>query len=77
MLNISEGFERSSNKEFANFINISKGSAGEVRCILYVLLDNKYIDKPKFQELYSDLENISIKLSNFRKFLLQHSEYKK
>lgn len=77
MLNIAEGFERSSNKEFANFINIAKGSAGEVRCILYVLLDNKYIDKSKFEELYFDLENISIKLSNFRKFLLQHSDFKK
>lgn len=77
MLNISEGFERSSNKEFANFINIAKGSAGEVRCILYVLLDNKYIEKTKFEELYPDLENISARLSNFRKFLLQHSDFKK
>jgi len=77
MLNIAEGFERSSNKEFANFINISKGSAGEVRCILYILLDNKYIDKPKYEELLSDLENISIKLSNFRKFLLRHPDFKK
>ncbi len=77
MLNIAEGFERSSNKEFANFINISKGSAGEVRCILYILLDNKYIDKKQFDELYNNLENISIKLSNFRKFLLRHSDFKK
>ena len=40
MLNIAEGFGRGSNKEFANFINISKGSAGEVRSILYILIDN-------------------------------------
>ena len=77
MLNIAEGFERSSNKEFANFLNIAKGSAGEVRCILYVLLDNNYIDKNKFLELYNYAENISIKLSNFRKFLLKNSNFKK
>jgi four helix bundle protein len=77
MLNISEGFERGSNKEFSNFLNIAKGSAGEVRCILYILFDNNYIDKNKFDEFYSDLEKISIQLSNFRKFLLKHSHFKK
>ena len=77
MLNIAEGFERSSNKEFANFINIAKGSAGEVRCILYVLLDNKYIDKSKFEELYSSLERISMQLSSFRSFLLENSHFRK
>lgn len=77
MLNISEGFERSFNKEFANFINIAKGSAGEARCILYVLLDNKYIDKTKFEELYFDLERISKQLSSFRSFLLKNSHFKK
>lgn len=77
MLNISEGFERGSNKEFANFINIAKGSAGEVRCILYILLDNKYIDKVKFEGLYSDLEGVSKQLSSFRSFLLENSHFKK
>ena len=70
MLNIAEGFERGSNKEFANFLNIAKGSAGEVRSILYILKDNKYIDEKDFEDLYSKVENISAQLSNFRKFLL-------
>lgn len=77
MLNIAEGFERGSNKEFANFINISKGSAGEVRSILYILMDNRYITKESFKKLKELVIEISANLANFRKYLLQHSEYKK
>lgn len=45
MNNISEGFERDSNREFIKFLGYSKGSAGEVRSMLYVSLDLKYITK--------------------------------
>ncbi len=31
MSNIAEGFERNSNKEFKYFMNVAKGSAGELR----------------------------------------------
>jgi len=70
MLNIAEGFERGSNKEFANFLNIAKGSAGEVRSILYILKDNQYINESEFENLCLKVENISTQLSNFRKFLI-------
>ena len=70
MLNIAEGFERGSNKEFANFLNIAKGSAGEVRSILYILKDNKYIEEEEFKTLYKKVEDISAQLANFRKFLI-------
>jgi len=77
MLNIAEGFERGGNKEFANFINIAKGSAGEVRAILYILLDNNYITKEKFEITRKEILEISTGLSNFRKYLLNHQDYKK
>lgn len=59
MNNISEGFERQSNKEFANFLNISKGSAGEVRSMLFVMLDLNYIDNETFQNIYNQIISIS------------------
>lgn len=77
MLNIAEGFERGSNKEFANFLNIAKGSAGEVRSILYILRDNQYVEEKEFMDLYSKIEYISANLGNFRKFLISHIDRKK
>ncbi len=36
--NIAEGFERGTNQELSNFVYIARGSAGEVRSMLWVLL---------------------------------------
>jgi four helix bundle protein len=52
MDNIAEGFERSGKLEFINFLTIAKGSIGEVKSQLYRLLDRKYINNDKFEELY-------------------------
>jgi four helix bundle protein len=40
MTNIAEGFERMHCQEKLQFYNIAKGSAGEVRSLLYVVGDN-------------------------------------
>ena len=52
MNNIAEGFERDTNKDFIKFLFIARASAGEVRSMLYVALDQKYLDKKSFQHLY-------------------------
>lgn len=43
MNNISEGFCRNSDAEFRQFLNISKGSTGEVKNMYYIAEDKKYI----------------------------------
>ena len=48
MNNIAEGFERGSNKDFVRFLFIARGSAGEVRSMLYVGLDQGYLADDTF-----------------------------
>lgn len=75
MDNIAEGFERSGNAEFKNFLVISKGSNGEYRSQLYRCLDRKHINQEKFEELYQKNIRIGNKIASFINYL-QHSNYK-
>ena len=54
--NIAEGFERASRKEYLNFLNIAKGSAGEVRSLLRVALEVGYLDNQTYSQLYQEGE---------------------
>ena len=69
MSNISEGFARTSDKEFANFLNIARGSVAEVQSQLYVALDLGYIDKNVFSIGYALADETSRLLTNFMKYL--------
>ena len=51
MSNIAEGYDRSGTGEFVQFLSTAKGSAAEVRCQLYIALDQGYIDPKTFEEL--------------------------
>jgi four helix bundle protein len=62
--NIAEGFERSSRKEYLLFLNIAKGSAGEVRSLCRVAFDVGYLSKLKYDELREAALVISRSLFN-------------
>ena len=69
MSNIAEGFSRKSNKAFSQFLFISKSSAAEVQSQLYVALDQNYITKETFQQIYDQAEIVSKLNSGFIKYL--------
>ena len=62
--NIAEGFERASRKEYLNFLNIAKGSAGEVRSLLRVAVEIGYLEEPQYYELKEMILELSRYLSN-------------
>lgn len=62
--NIAEGFERRSRKEYLNFLNIAKGSAGEMRSLLYVAFEIGYIDETEHKHLREKAKFLSGSITN-------------
>ena len=68
MSNIAEGYERGGNREFNQFLAIAKGSCGEVRCQLYVAVDQGYINAREAEHLIDQHKKLSIMIYN----LMEH-----
>ena len=69
--NIAEGFERSSRKEYLLFLNIAKGSAGEVRSLLRVAFEVGYLEKAIYESLKAELTKLSAYMFNHIKAIKQ------
>ncbi len=71
--NIAEGSERGSLKDFAHFLNISKGSCGELRTQLYIARKLELLTKTSFDQLIAESKELSAMLEGLRRSLLSRS----
>ena len=62
--NIAEGFERGTTQELLTFLYIARGSAGEVRSMLYL-----FEKIPAFSNLLSELSNLKPKAESISRQL--------
>jgi four helix bundle protein len=69
MNNIAEGFSRDSDREFKQFLNIAKGSDGEVQSMYYVAEDQNYATKEVAFDRRKMTRILSIKITNFMTYL--------
>jgi four helix bundle protein len=69
MNNIAEGFSRDSDKEFKQFLNVSKGSDGEVKSMYYVAEDQKYVTVATATDRRNRTDILMLKITNFMFYL--------
>ena len=65
MNNIAEGFERKTAKDFAHFLDVAKGSCGEVRSMLYVAEDLAYLSPTEAEVMRADAAKLSAGIAAF------------
>jgi four helix bundle protein len=74
MSNIAEGFAKKSDRDFAHFLDIARGSALEVQSLLYVALDVGYIEEGEFKRLYELSEATASFIGGFTSYLRKHAQ---
>ena len=66
--NIAEGFGRSGNREFIQFMSNSKGSCAEIQDHLYTALDEAYVSESDFQKFYEQAAVVARKIGAFMNY---------
>ena len=74
MANVAEGFEREGNREFIQFLTLSKGSSAEVKSHLYVALDASFITEIQFKHTYQLADETGKLIGGFMRYL-ENSPY--
>ena len=72
MHNIAEGFDSETNAEFIRFLRYAKRSCTEVQSELYVALDEGYISKTEFQEVYEMARRTRAAIRGFINYLRKY-----
>ncbi|MFH1678442.1 MAG: four helix bundle protein, partial [Candidatus Omnitrophota bacterium] len=55
--------------EFIKFLSYARRSASEVQCVLYIALDQNYMDQKDFNKLYEQAEKVRRMVTAFMKYL--------
>jgi four helix bundle protein len=69
MNNIAEGFCRNSDSEFKNFLNIAKGSAGEIKSMYYLAEDQNIVSTGISIERRNKIQRIINAIGSFMTYL--------
>ena len=67
--NIAEGFSRDSDKEFKQFLNISRGSDGEVKSMHYTAEDQRYVTSAIAEVRRNRTDVLYEKITHFMDYL--------
>ena len=65
-------FDSETNSEFVRFLRYAKRSCSEVQSELYVALDQQYITKAEFQDVYDHAGRTRAAIRGFIKYLLAY-----
>ena len=67
--NIAEGAERGGTKEFIRFLNISKGSCGELRTQLYIARKLDFLSSKAFNAMLTESKEIGAMIQGLSRSL--------